>query len=116
MNRKGGILVDPDVAAWQKSAATNKATLTKKQAADRARVRVAVDMSPELKESIERSAQIEETSVSQFAAFLLTWAVRAYRAGNAELREAMLASRERTRTPRFRYDVEAPGEWLEGTK
>ncbi len=112
--RKGGLRVDPAVAAFQKNAATNTAALTAKQRRDRKRVRVMYDLAPEVKGAIERIADEQDTSASQAAALLLAWAAGRYFEGNGvakELREAFHDGREPARTPRFEWNVE-PSETL----
>jgi len=102
--RKGGLKIDPDVKAWQKNAATNKAALTKKQRRDGARVRVKYDLPPELKAAIEVAAKDYGTSASQFAGWLLLWAIM-----KCNERPPMTASH----SPFFDYDVVLPVEWLD---
>ena len=80
--RVGGLAtVDPAVTAWQQGAAENPATVSGKRRRDRARTRVFVDITPELKTALERIAgweHGEDTSVSQVTEMLLTFGVRAY--------------------------------------
>jgi hypothetical protein len=110
--RVGGLRIDPGVAEWQKGAATNLSSLSKKQRLDRARVRVKYDMPPELKELIESEAKKVGTSASQMASLLLLWAAKEYRQGNGELQEAIDEGRSIARTMRFEWNVALPDEWL----
>jgi hypothetical protein len=107
--RVGGLRVDPAVQDWQRSAATNRAALTKKQRKDRARVRVKYDMPPELKERIEAAAEHERTSASQFAAFLLIWAMEQYEdqgsQTGAALRDLVFEAKELSRSLRFEWNL-----------
>lgn len=114
--RIGGLAkanVDPAVADWLKDAQTNKAALTKKQKSDRKRVRVIYDLTPELKAAIETEAKRQGTSASQLAAFLLTFAVREARSGNAEIKEALLDGKRPSKTMKFDWNLEAPESWSE---
>jgi len=108
--RQGGMSIDPGVKQWVREAPPNLAALTAKQRQDRARVRVKYDLKPELKAAIEQAAEAEETSSSQLAGFLLSWAMRAYRAGDAELRAALKAGKSPARTPRVSYNLEFNGD------
>ena len=97
----GGVRVDPAVAPSQQSAATNVAALSRKQLADRARVRVKADLPVEVKQAVAAEAARLETSESQVVAFLLAWALHELRAGNAELVEALETARVYARALRF---------------
>jgi hypothetical protein len=114
--RKGGVHIDPAVAQWQATAATNLAALTAKQRKDRARVRVKYDLDPALKAAVDAGAKAEGTSASQLAAFLLSWAMREYHAGNAELRSALEDGKSDARTPRVASNLDAPSRWLQPTE
>ncbi len=108
--RVGGLkAIDPAVAEWQKTAATNPAALTKKQRQDRQRVRVKYDLPPELKDWIEAVAKETGTSASQLAAFLLTWAMGHW-GEETGLREAVEESKEPSRSMRFQWNLRLPGE------
>jgi len=110
--RQGGIRVDPGVAAWQEEAATNVAALTKKQRQDKERVRVKYDLPPMLKADIEAEAEGWGTSSSQFASFLLAWAMHEYHAHNGGLREAIKeAKRPCKKVLRFANNLDIPDEW-----
>jgi hypothetical protein len=104
--------VDPGVAEWQRGAATNMAALSRKQRADRERVRVKSDLPVEVKQAVAAEADRLETSESQVVAFLLAWAVRELRAGNPELCAALDAARVYSRALRFLYDFPVPDAFL----
>lgn len=111
--RVGGLSgIDPDVAAFQKTAAQNPAALTKKQRRDRKRLRTIFDIEPELKAAIEHIAARESTSASQVAAMLLAYGLRTYARADAELREAFREDRTPARTPRFEWMISAPETWF----
>ena len=105
--RVGGIqIADPAVTEWQQTAARNRAALTRKQRQDRERVRVRYDVPPWLKEAVEQVAAELDTSISQAGAFLLAWALDAYRRGDGELLSALEGAKEANhRSPRFVYDL-----------
>ena len=107
-SRVGGVRVDPAVAAFQQSAATNVAALSRKQLADRARVRVKADLPVEVKQAVAAEAARLETSESQVVAFLLAWALHELRTGNTELVEALETARVYSRALRFLYDLQLP--------
>ena len=113
--RFGGLMtVDPAVQQWQAQAAENPATVTAKRRKDRQRVRVFVDISPELKAALERVAgweHGEDTSVSQVTEMLLTWAALGYLRGDRALRQAFSAGKSHARTPKFSWNVTIPDEW-----
>jgi len=113
--RVGGLAkanVDPAVADWLKDAQTNKAAMTKAQKRDRKRVRVKYDLNPELKAAIESEAKRQATSASQLAAFLLAYAVKEARSGNAEIREALAVGKSQSATMRFSWNLDAPESWI----
>lgn len=113
--RIGGLSnVDPAVAAWQSQAAENPATVTAKRRKDRQRVRVFVDISPELKATLEHIAgweHGEDTSVSQATEMLLTWAALAYQRGDRALRAAFSEGKTHARTPKFGWNITVPDAW-----
>ncbi len=112
--RVGGLKkanIDPAVADWLKDAQTNKAALTKKQKSDRKRVRVIYDLSPDLKQAIEVEAKRQGTSASQLAAFLLAYAVKGVRSGNAEIKAALGEGKSPSRTMKFDFNLDAPESW-----
>lgn len=111
-SRVGGVRVDPAVAAFQRSAATNVSALSRKQLADRARVRVKADLPVEVKQAVAAEAARLETSESQVVAFLLAWALHELRAGNPELAEALETARVYSRALRFLYDLPIPDAFL----
>jgi hypothetical protein len=80
---------------------------------DRARTRIYVDITPELKAALEAISgwQREDTSVSQVTEMLLTFGVLAYLQGDRELRDAFREGRQHARTPRFTWNVEVPDVW-----
>jgi hypothetical protein len=110
--RVGGVRVDPAVAAFQRGAATNVAALSRKQLADRARVRVKADLPVAVKQAVAAEAARLETSESQVVAFLLAWSLHELHAGNAELVEALETARVYSRALRFIYDLQIPGAFL----
>jgi hypothetical protein len=110
--RVGGVRVDPGVAEWQRSAATNLAALSRKQLADRARVRVKADLLVEVKQAVAAEAERLETSESQVVAFLLAWALHELRTGNTELVEALETARAYSRALRFLFNLEIPDRFL----
>lgn len=112
----GGLSVDAKTADFLKDAAPNRAAMTAKQRQDRARVRIKVDLPDVLKAAIDAGAGELETSASQFAGFLLAWAMRAYRVGDPDLRGAIKENTTRARALRFAYDLEIPDDWLPGGK
>lgn len=113
--RVGGLTtLDPAVQQWQAQAAENPATVTAKRRKDRQRVRIFVDISPELKAALERVAgweHGEDTSVSQATELLLTWAALGYLRGEHDLRRAFGAGKTHARTPKFSWNVTIPDEW-----
>lgn len=105
--RKGGLNVDPAVLSWQKAAATNKAALSKKQRADRKRVRVKYDLPPDLKDEITAIAEAQESSASQVAGWLLRWAVGQWRAEDeGPMHQALFEAKRPSRSLRFRWDID----------
>jgi len=101
-DRVGGLGIDPGVKDWYKD---------RKQLRDRARVRVKYDLPPSLKKAIEDEAAGWETSASQFAAFLLAWAMHEYHAKNEGLRQAIRKAQTPAKALRFVNDLEIPDEW-----
>lgn len=114
--RVGGLTkIDPAVSAWQSGAAENPATLSAKQKRDRRRVRVNVDVTPVLKEALEVVAgwkHGEDSSISQVAEILLSFAVLAYERGDAELATAFQQGKTHAKTPKFSWNLEMPESWL----
>lgn len=110
--RVGGVRVDPAVEAFQRGAATNMAALSRKQLADRARVRVKADLPVEVKQAVAAEAERLETSESQVVAFLLAWALHELHAGNAELVKALETARVYSRALRFLFNYEIPDAFL----
>jgi len=110
--RVGGVRVDPAVAAFQRGAATNVAALSRKQVADRARVRVKADLPVEVKQAVAAEAERLETSESQVVAFLLAWALHELRTANPDLAEALETARIYSRALRFLYNYEIPDAFL----
>lgn len=113
-SRVGGLKktqLDPAVASMLKDASINKAALTSAQKKDRKRIRVKYDLSPELKGIIEREAKRISTSASQLAAFLLEFAVTEYRAGNDEIKSALMEGKTPSATMKFEWNLEAPESW-----
>lgn len=109
----GKVQVDPAVASMLREAAINQAALTGKQRRDSKRIRVIYDLTPELKAAIETEAKRQGTSASQLAAFLLTYAVREAKAGNAEIKEALRDGKTASRTMKFEWNLDAPENWSE---
>jgi len=115
-NRVGGLKktqLDPAVASMLKEASINKAALTSAQKKDRKRIRVKYDLSPDLKGIIEREAKRIGTSASQLAAFLLEFAVKEARAGNAEIKAAMVDGKTPSATMKFEWNLDTPESWRE---
>ncbi len=110
LQRAGGLKLDPAVAAWQKQAATNTAALTKKQRADRVRVRVKYDLDPKLKAIIEAEAKRIHTSASQMAAFLLAYAIR--HIDDPDLVHWLKEGLSPSNTMRFEFNLDAPEIWF----
>jgi len=110
MKRVGGLVVDPEVADWQRTAAENTAALTKKQRKERARMTAKYDMPRWLKMAVEEAAIECETSASQMAAFLIAWALRLYRRRDVELVDAIWTNRSQARTLRFESNLRIPGQ------
>jgi hypothetical protein len=110
----GKVQLDPAVASMLKEAAVNKAALTNKQRSDRKRLRVIYDLSQELKTEIETEAKRQGTSASQLAAFLLAYAVKEARAGNAEIKAALVNGKSESRTMKFEWNLDAPEAWIAG--
>lgn len=110
--RIGGVRIDPGVAAWQQDAAINRTALSRKQVADRGRVRIKSDIPEAVKAGIVAQADRLQTSESQVVAFLLAWALHELAEGNGELDEALVQSRRWARALRFLYDLEIPAELL----
>lgn len=113
--RKGGLGVDPAVSSWQQGARTNKAALSKKAKRDRQRIRVEMDLPPELKARLVECAQELETSGSQCMAFLLAWALHELHTGNAELKSELEQAKTWAKALRFNFDLEIPEDWLNDT-
>jgi len=113
--RVGGLTkVDPAVSAWQSGAAENPATVTPKKRRDRQRVRMFIDVTPELKAALEMVAgwqHGEDSSVSQTAELLLTFAVLAYKRSDAELLAAFRDGKTHAKTPKFSWNLEIPETW-----
>jgi len=116
--RVGGFNVrgsaDPDALAQLKnSAVPNRAAMTAKQKRDRKRKRVMYDIDPVIKDVVQHIARREDTSASQFVEMLVVYGLRAYLRGDEELQGAMaLNERERSRTPRFYWNLRVPDEWM----
>lgn len=108
--RVGGLRLDPAVAEWQRTAATNKAALTKKQRRDRERVRVRLDMSPGLKKRLEKAAAEEGTSASQLGTFLLAWVMKHWEDEESEigreLREMVFEAKVPSRSMQIEWNLE----------
>jgi hypothetical protein len=106
--RKGGLgRVDPAVAEFQKKGARNPAAMTGKQKRDAKRVRIKVDLpSQEFKERLTSAAAAEETSVSQLAGLLLTWALEQYESDEYGLRELVFESKVLSGSMRIRWNLE----------
>ncbi len=114
--RVGGLgKLDPAVVEFQKRAAQNPQTVTRKQRQDRKRVRVNFDVPLELKAALEKIADMEheDTSMAQVAALLLSWATRAYIAGEPEVRALFEEERFLARTPKFAYNIDVPQRFIE---
>jgi len=115
--RVGGLsagTLDPAIKEWQRQAAENPATVSKKRRRDRERVRIFVDITPGLKAALEQIAgweNGEDTSVSQATEMLLIFAARAYGRKDAELLAAFREGKTHARTPRFSWNVEVPDGW-----
>jgi hypothetical protein len=106
--------VDPENREWVDGAAENPSTVSNKKRKDRARVRIYVDVSPELKAMLEQIAgweHGEDTSMSQVAEMLLTFGARAYQDGDRALQAAFHEGKTHARTPRFTWNVEIPEAW-----
>lgn len=103
--RVGGLQVDPAVLEWQQQAASNPATLTRKQRADRQRIRVKYDMPIALKIALRQIGEREGTSASQAASALLCWAAEQYIAGHEQAR-ACFAEKSPARTMQFDWNIE----------
>ena len=113
--RKGGLRgLDPAVVAWQERAATNEAALSKKQRYDRERVRVRLDVPPEVLEGLAREAQHLETSQTQLGAFLLAWALFRLHSGDADLAQVLEANRAWSKAINVKYDLVLPESVLRG--
>jgi hypothetical protein len=116
-HRVGGLGkgVDPAVARWQEKAHTNPAALTAKQKRDRARTRARYDVPQIIKESVEAAAEDPDidTSASQFAAFLLAFALVEYYRGNETIQRMLYEGLTITRSMNFSRDLDIPSEWLE---
>jgi len=83
--RKGRLRqgIDPDTKKWQEEAATNVAAMTYKQKYDQERMRIRLDVPRWLKEIFKEIAtETEESSMSQFGAFLLAWAYSNIKTGH----------------------------------
>lgn len=114
-DRVGGLKnLDPAVAAWQRGAATNQAALTTKQRYDRERVRVRLDVPPQVAAGLEREATTLGTSQSQLGAFLLAWGLYQLHSGAAE-NELLLAvdtAKTWSKAINVKYDLVIPDEVL----
>jgi len=106
--RVGGLGTDPAVEEYQQQAALNVAALSKKEQAERQRVRVYYDVPEWLKKAGEKAAKEEGTSASQLGAFLLAWAQRLYWHDDEELLRALEKSKQPSRSLRFAWNVEIP--------
>lgn len=113
--RVGGLTrVDPAVSAWQSGAAENPATVSAKRKRDRQRVRIFIDITPELKAALETVAgwkHGEDSSVSQTSEMLLTFAVLAYQRSDEELLAAFRDGKSHAKTPKFSWNLEIPESW-----
>lgn len=114
--RVGGLntsKLDPAVARWQQNAATNPATVSKKQRRDRDRVRIYVDVDETLKAALEALAgwEREDSSMSQVAEMLIAFGLREYIRDNTELQAAFQTGKTHARTPRFTWNLEIPESW-----
>jgi NADPH-dependent glutamate synthase beta subunit-like oxidoreductase len=103
--------LDPAVASMLKGASENRSALTRKQKTDRKRIRVKYDLDPALKGAIEREAKRIGTSASQYAAFLLEFAAKEARAGNAEIIEAVANGKSESATMKFEWNLDSPKSW-----
>jgi hypothetical protein len=106
--------VDPAALAQLKdSSVPNRAAMTAKQKRDRKRKRVMYDIDPVIKDVVQHIAKREDTSASQFVEMLVAYGLRTYLRGDEELLGAMaLSDRERSRTPRFYWNLRIPAEWM----
>jgi hypothetical protein len=106
--RKGGIRSDPAVTAWRESAVKNTAAMSRKEMADRERVRVKLDVPPAIKARLAAAAAEQETSESQLGAFLLAWGLQALRSDDMTLITTLTQAKTFSHALRFRYDLEIP--------
>lgn len=70
--------LDPGTADWANQAARNRAARSSKQLKDAARIRIKIECSALLKETLAELAKDIGTSTSQLAAYLLTGALITY--------------------------------------
>jgi len=108
--RVGGLQLDPAVLdALNAGAARNQAALTEQQKRDQQRISLRLDCPQWLKTEAERLAAGEQVTVSQFADFLLAWAMAEYRNRNADLLAAIDENRYPTRSLRAKYGLAPDG-------
>jgi hypothetical protein len=119
-DRKGGLRLDPAVEQWRKQGASNPASLTKKQRQDRKRTRAYYDVPAWLKSAVEQIAEEQETSASQAAMMLLSFAAKRYVERDADLIDAFWRHHEPSRTLQFVWNLNVPNavenaivEWCE---
>jgi hypothetical protein len=86
-----------------------KRKMTAKERYDAERVKASYDCPRWLREAVKQAASERGTSASQFATFLLSWALAELERGNEELRDLLWRSREaRPDALRIEYDIEIP--------
>lgn len=97
---------DPDTTAWLRSAQRNRAARTPKQQADAERIRVRVDLPPEIKDALAWAAKASYTSASQLAAFLLARELILFYSNDTDLDEALDAASKPARSINHMVDLD----------
>lgn len=110
--RISGLRPDPAIASLLRTSVENRAALSARQKLDRTRTKATYDLDPVLQEACTALAKEWDTSTSQAVALCLAYALDAYSRKEPALLTA-LDKRERTRTPRFSWNLVIPEKWQE---
>ena len=73
---------DSDTLSWLQDATPNRTAMSKRQRYEAKRVRVRLDVPPEVKEALALLASKLSTSSSQVGALLLAWGLLQYQGGD----------------------------------
>jgi len=106
----GGLQLDPDVLAdLRQDAVTNQAALSDKQKRDRARTSLRIDCPRWLKNQVAADAAQAEISISQWARFLLLWAVVRCHRQDPVLQQEITQARYEIRSLNAHYGLDLAG-------